>query len=137
MTIRTVPLNLAFQDVRATCNQIARASRRLAPVNRTGWRRPGPHLRRTITATTKITGPTKVRGDVGSELNHALVAHRGAKPHRITPRSPGGTLRFYWTNRGRWVRLSAVNHPGMEGTPYLSVPLATIATARGYRVVLL
>jgi hypothetical protein len=134
--MRTEPLKLAFRHTRTTCNQIARAARRIAPENTTGWRRPGPHLNRTITATTRITGPTQIRGDVGSELRHALVAHNGARPHPIFPRSSGGTLRFFWSRKGRWVRLSGVNHPGMDGVPYLTTPLLFIGTARGYKIII-
>lgn len=136
MTIRTEPLRLAHNHVRETTRTIRRESRRLAPFNTTGWRRPGPHLRNTITASTRITSPTSVVGHVGSEVDHALVAHEGARPHPILPRSPGGSLRFFWTRQGKWVKLPSVSHPGMEGTPYLTTPLLVVGTLRGYRVVI-
>lgn len=136
VTIRTEPLRLAHAHVRTTCRLIRREGRRRAPINTTGWRRPGPHLFQTINSTTRITGPTGVTGRVGSNLRHALVAHEGARPHLILPRSPGGTLRFFWSRQGRWVRMPMVTHPGMDGVPYLTVPLVVIGTARGYRVVL-
>lgn len=136
ITIRTEPLRFAHRHVRATSNEIARASRRVAPFNESPFRRPGPHLNRSINADTQITGPTRVRGDIGSNLDHALVAHEGARPHPIFPRRPGGTLRFYWARVGRWVNLPSVSHPGMEGVPYLTVPLLIIGTRRGFRVVI-
>lgn len=136
VAMREIPLRLAHGHVEVTCNRIQTASRRIAPFNSSPFRQPGPHLRHTIISVTQITGPTSVTGEVGSNVRHALVAHEGARPHPIFPRSPGGRLRFYWTRLGRWVSLPAVNHPGMEGVPYLTTPLLLIATARGYRVVL-
>ena len=60
-------------------------------------------------------------GEVGvsvySKRRYAHVHHEGAKPHRITPRKPGGVLRF----RGKKgiVYAAHVNHPGHRGNPYL------------------
>lgn len=136
VTIRTEPLRLAHNHVRETVRTITREARRQAPFNNTGWRRPGPHLRTTITGSTRITSPTSVVGHVGSELGHALVAHEGARPHPILPRGAGGRLRFFWSRQGRWVSLPRVSHPGMEGEPYLTTPLLVVGTLRGYRVVI-
>lgn len=136
VTIRTEPLRLALAYNRTTVNQIGRASRRIAPVDRSPHRRPGPHLNRSINTTNRITGPTDIEDTVGSELNHALVAHTGAIPHQIRPRRPGGRMEFFWEKRGRWVSLSRVSHPGMDGVQYLTIPLFIIGTARDYRVVL-
>lgn len=137
VTIRTEPLRLATNHVRETGNQIARAGRRIAPEDRSPFRKPGPHLNRSIRSTVRITSTTHVQADIGSLLDHALVAHEGARPHLIFPRSPGGRLRFFWEKRGRWVSLPRVNHPGMDGVPYLTTPLVLIGTARGFAVVLI
>jgi hypothetical protein len=50
---------------------------------------------------------------VGSNIEHALVAHEGHGP--ITPRRPGGVLVF--PVRGRWVFTKHVR--AVEGTEYL------------------
>ena len=57
---------------------------------------------------------------VGSSLSHALLVHRGTRPHFIVGRA-GGTLRF--TSRGRVVHSRAVVHPGTRPNKYLSSQL--------------
>lgn len=42
----------------------------------------------------------------------AATTDKGARPHRIVPRSPGGLLVFYWPKAGGTVFLRSVNHPG-------------------------
>ena len=80
--------------------------------------REGPHIT-----------PTRVTGRVGSRNHHARVAERGARPHPILPRRPGGMLKFYWRKVGRTVYLNYVRHPGMQGKRWLEIP-ARAAAAR-------
>jgi hypothetical protein len=133
--MRQVPLQHAFNHVRGTCRDIQRSARVRAHVDRSPYRKPGPHLNRSINSTVRITSPTKVVGHVGSELNHALVHHEGARPHIIVPRG-GNRLRFFWEKRGRWVSMTRVRHPGHDSNPYLTLPLLIIGTERGFVVVL-
>ncbi len=72
---------------------------------------------------------------MGSNVRHALVAHEGARPHIITARNVP-QLRFFWERIGTWFVGYSVNHPGMEGQPYLTVPLVFIGEANGFRVTL-
>lgn len=137
VNMRMVPLQHGRRLVRTTCREVERAARRMAPFNRSPYRQPGPHLRTTIRSRVGVGTPgIGVTGVVGSEVRHALVAHEGARPHMIYPRRPGGRLHFYWARVGRFVNLPSVSHPGMDGVPYLTVPLFFIASARGFRVVI-
>lgn len=135
VNIRLVPLQHGRQLVQETCRDIEQASRRIAPFNRSPYRRPGPHLKTTIRSRVPagILG-RGVTGQVGSELRHALVAHAGARPHTIRPRSPGGRLVFYWPRVGKVVSFPRVSHPGMEGTQYLTIPLLVFGHQRGFLV---
>lgn len=104
--------------------------------------RTGIHLRTSIGSSVRLTSPTQVLGRVGSPLPHALVAHEGARPHIITRGAK--KLRFIWPEKdnptprevrqGMLVFFNQVNHPGMRGVKYLTIPLAAIGRARGYRV---
>lgn len=46
----------------------------------------------------------------------AITTDRGARPHVIRPRRPGGMLTFYWPKAGRVVSFRHVNHPGNKGS---------------------
>jgi len=48
-----------------------------------------------------------------------------ASKYRITPKNPGGLLRFFWRKKGRWVTLRFVNHPGVPATHFLEVATTT------------
>lgn len=118
----------AADKVDPLCRQIELTAKAMVPV-KTGA------LRMSIT-TTRSQGPTRITRRVGSRNGHALVIHRGAKPHRIVPRNRGGRLVFFWKKIGRRVSLPSVNHPGFDGTRYLTTPLVAYATAAGFRVTL-
>lgn len=49
---------------------------------------------------------------VSFHVIQAATTDRGARPHVIRPRRPGGMLVFYWPKVGRVVHLRKVNHPG-------------------------
>lgn len=135
--MRTEPLRLTLPYVRDTCRQIQRVARTQAGFDASPYRkRRGIHLRTSIQQTTRITGPTSITGRVGSELDHALVHHEGARPHTIVPRAGGGRLRFFWEKRGRWVSLPRVSHPGHGPNPYLTLPLLVIGTERDFIVII-
>lgn len=56
-----------------------------------------------------------VSGVIYSDLIQALTTDRGARPHVIRPRRPGGRLVFWWDNGPRGAGVYAfpfVNHPG-------------------------
>jgi hypothetical protein len=78
--------------------------------------REGPHIT-----------PTRVSGRVGSRINHARVTERGAPPHFILPRRPGGKLKFYWRKVGKTVYMDFVRHPGMKGKRWLEIPAREVA----------
>lgn len=108
---------------------------------------------------TKITQTRyKVRARVGANVRHALVEHEGAQPHIIVARRKK-MLSFYWDKvgmqtvvprggypglgpivfRGRNVFMIGkgyVNHPGTEGTFYLTHPLVLHGPQLNFRVVL-
>lgn len=50
----------------------------------------------------------------------AYILSEGAKPHVITARN-APYLHFYWERRAKWIVTRSVNHPGYDGTRYLSV----------------
>jgi hypothetical protein len=76
----------------------------------------------------KMTRDRTYRGEyailVGSDLHYALVHHEGARPHSITPKKPGGVLRF--RGRGGVVYAHHVNHPGHRPNPYLVTALRRV-----------
>lgn len=86
----------------------------------------------------------RVVGTVSFGTDHALVIHRGAKPHLIRPRRREGLL-FWWPagvgnppiSYGRLVCFKGtVHHPGHPGERYLTVPMFIEAAKRGFRVVI-
>lgn len=118
----------AAERVDPLCRKIELTAKAMVPV-KSGL------LRLSIT-TTKSSMPTRITRRVGSRRGYALLVHRGAKPHRIMPRGKGGRLVFFWRKVGRTVSLPSVNHPGFQGTRYLTTPLVAYATEAGFRVVL-
>lgn len=60
---------------------------------------------------------------IGSNNKIALLHHKGARPHIITPRH-AKTLRFY--SRGRIVYAKVVHHPGTKPNRYLTDNLAIV-----------
>lgn len=105
---------------------------------------PGGRLRASIGTELKFRGQYKVMAQVGSNVEYALVVHRGARRHRIRPRNKR-MLSFYWDKaprrlvtrdgpyKGR-VMLGMVMHPGMRGVRYLTVPLRYWGYMRGFKV---
>lgn len=79
--------------------------------------------------------PARVRGVVGTRVKYALPIHEGAEAHKIRPRNPGGTLKFYWARVGAVVYFKSVNHPGVGATPFLTSSLADAARPLGFVVV--
>lgn len=84
----------------------------------------------------------RVVGTVAFNAQHALLVHRGAKPHPIRPVRKTGLL-FYWPagvgspplTRGRYVCFKGtVHHPGFRGMRYLTIPLLIEASRRRFRV---
>lgn len=74
---------------------------------------------------------------------HAVLVHRGAKPHLIRPRRRTGLL-FYWPagvgnpplTEGRIVCYKGtVHHPGMHSEPYLTMPMIIEAAKHRFKVV--
>lgn len=51
---------------------------------------------------------------VMSDVIQAATTDRGARPHPIRPRTPGGLLVFNWPRAGGTVFLRHVNHPGNQ-----------------------
>lgn len=78
----------------------------------------------------------RVIGNVSFGTDHALVIHRGARPHLIRPRRKDGLL-FYYPAAGRVICFKGtVHHPGIAGERYLTVPLILEAARRGFRIVI-
>lgn len=143
LNMQRIPAQLAMRHVRTTCNMIEASAKRLAPFDRGPRRaRTGIHLRTSIDSTVRMQTPLMVLGRVGSPLPHALVAHEGARPHLIT--RGARKLRFFWPEKdnpttreirmGMLMFFDRVNHPGMRGIKYLTIPLRVHGMARGYRV---
>ncbi len=84
---------------------------------------------------TSKTGWT-VTHRVGTPMPYAIFPHSGTKAHDIYPRNANGRLVFYWKRVGRVVSLKHVNHPGSKGSFFLTKPLLTRGTARGFRVLI-
>lgn len=55
---------------------------------------------------------TRATTGVAFTVIQAATTDKGARPHVIRPRRPGGRLVFYWPKVGRTVSLPFVNHPG-------------------------
>lgn len=48
----------------------------------------------------------------------AATTDKGARPHVIVPRRPGGVLVFHWPKAGGTVYLRRVHHPGNPPRPW-------------------
>lgn len=64
-----------------------------------------------------LAGPVS-RGKVRAPVIQATTTDKGARPHVIRPRNPGGRLVFYWPKAGQVVALRKVNHPGNLPMPW-------------------
>jgi hypothetical protein len=53
-----------------------------------------------------------------NDTDYAWNVHNGTQPHVITPRTPGGVLRF--ETGGQVVYATHVNHPGTRPQPFLA-----------------
>lgn len=62
-----------------------------------------PAIRSTATSATAI---------IKAPVIQAPTTDKGARPHPIYPRRPGGKLVFFWAKAGRVVAFPRVNHPG-------------------------
>lgn len=83
--------------------------KRTAPVD-TG------ELRRTTGV--EITSVTRERitAEARIDVEYAGFVTMGTRPHVITPKRPGGVLRF--VSGGQVVYTRRVNHPGTEANPF-------------------
>ena len=62
----------------------------------------------------------RVEGDrilVGPSAPYASYVEFGTKPHDISPKKSGGTLRFQV--KGQWVYAKVVHHPGTRAQPFV------------------
>lgn len=80
--------------------------------------------------------PDRVRGQCGTRVRYGKIIHDGARAHRITPRRPDGTLRFFWERTGRVEYFKAVNHPGVGATPFLTSAMVDACRPLGFITVL-
>lgn len=55
----------------------------------------------------------------GSNARYTLYPDQGTSPHKITPKTPGGSLVFFWPKAGKVVHLKSVQHPGNKGSHFL------------------
>lgn len=134
----------ASLHVQETCRRIEHDAKRGTPVRKPArGEPPGGTLRASI-GTDIVHRGYMVHGKVGSRLKYALVAHQGAKRHIIRARL-APYMSFYWDKAPEWmvtkrgpyagkVRLKKVNHPGMRGRRYLTVPLRYWGYLRGFKV---
>lgn len=68
------------------------------------------------------------RGRFGPELEiqtlalpkYSIFVHEGTLPHVITPKRPGGMLKFYWHRMDSMAYFRKVNHPGTRRIPFLA-----------------
>jgi len=83
-----------------------------------------------------VSGLSRIRGEVGSELPHARVVEEGAAPHLIFPIPPRRYMKFYWRKVGRVVHLDKVRHPGMKGKGYLAEAARSVGRRHNLRVII-
>lgn len=138
---------LAITYVAQTARLIEHDAKVGAPVRKPArGEPPGGRLRASIHTELKTRGQFRVWARIGSNVNYALVVHQGARKHRIVPKNKR-YLSFYWDKAPVWmvtqtgpyagkVKLRRVNHPGMKGRPYLTVPLLYWGHLRDFKVVL-
>lgn len=65
----------------------------------------------------KVAG-TQRTTTVEAPIIQAATTDKGARGHRIQPRSGGGLLVFDWPKAGGVVYLRSVNHPGNPARPW-------------------
>jgi len=65
----------------------------------------------------KVSG-TQRSTTVEAPVIQAATTHKGARAHRIVPRSAGGLLVFDWPAGGGLVFFRSVNHPGNPPRPW-------------------
>lgn len=136
---------LATNYVAQTSRLIEHDAKVAAPVRKPARGEPaGGALRASIGTDLRVRGQFRVDSTVGSRMRYALVVHKGARKHRIRPKTKR-MLSFYWdkapahlvTQHGPYkgkVLLYSVRHPGMRGTRYLTVPLLYWGHLRGFKV---
>jgi hypothetical protein len=123
---REVPLRLVTPRVLKLAQQVERGARSTVRV-KTG------RLRGSIYSKTRTTR-SKITVTIGSNNKRAVLEHDGARPHVIAQREGGPVLRFYWRKVGRVVHFTSVNHPGTEGSQFLTGPLLKYGLRAGFAV---
>jgi hypothetical protein len=119
---------LADRHIRPVANSVLRAARG-------GVRFKTGAVLSTIRMDYKKTRKV-IRYTIGGDHRRTMLEHEGSPPHTITPRRAGGRLVFFWDKAGRVVKLKSVNHPGMEGSKFLTKPLIKFGARAGMRVTL-
>jgi hypothetical protein len=83
-----------------------------------------------------VSGLSRIRGEVGSDLSYARVVEEGAARHLIFPIPPRRYMKFYWRKVGRVVHLDKVRHPGMKGKGYLAEAARSVGRRHNLRVII-
>lgn len=123
--LRAVAMDEAGQLAIKTTVKILNRAKILCPVD-TGNLRGSLQMR--ITKTANV-----VSGEVFTNVNYAQYVHEGTRPHKITPRAPGGVLRFPVPPRSRnFVFARSVNHPGTRPRPFLRLAIEQVAPTAGF-----
>lgn len=91
--------------------------RRVRRVEAEAIRRAPGSMGTTIRAQIRRGPGGEFQGVINVRHPAALFVTGGTRPHRITPRRPGGVLRF--TVNGRVVYARYVNHPGTKPNSFL------------------
>jgi HK97 gp10 family phage protein len=73
------------------------------------------NLRRSLQI--KVGTDKVVIGPNTEQAPYAIYVERGTQPHVITPKKPGGVLRF--KVGGTWVYARKVHHPGTQAQPFI------------------
>lgn len=95
-------------------------TRRLLRVEAEAVRRAPGSMGATVRAEIRSAG-RDFEGVIKVSHPAAIYVLNGTRPHRISPRRPGGVLRF--TVGGRVVYAKYVNHPGTKAQPFLQEAL--------------
>lgn len=120
-----VPMELVIPRVRKLGNEVLRGARSRVRV-KTGAVKGG------IVSSTKVTR-TKYVVTITAKHKRSLLEHDGARKHRIVP-VRARALRFFWARVGHTVVLKSVNHPGTEGSQFLTRPLLERGLKNGFLV---
>lgn len=115
----------ARRALRNRAPQVLNRAKILAPV-RTG------RLRASGKIVYSSTFGFRPKATIVFDVDYAEMVHNGTRPHRISPKRPGGVLRFRMG--GRVVYAKYVNHPGTKARPFLDRALREIASPAGYRI---